>query len=165
MNLKIQAHRFRRRSRHLRQALGGVSTKAPCLHSRPINCFLGNLLSFLSKGGGLSSRDVHLLTIDYFPVPQKNSTSNTSRQVFHHDKASARLTGHDAGRKLDGPIRLSAYIADVDYAPPPSVNMTLLRVIIHSDATYSPLIRLSSPRTPVLPKAIPSRVPNSPIRP
>ena len=89
---------------------------------------------------------MHLLTIDSFPVPQKNSTSNSSQQALQHDKASVRRTGHDTGRN-DEPIRLSAYIADVDYAPPPSVNMTLLHVINHSDATRRLLIRLPSPRT------------------
>jgi hypothetical protein len=45
-------------------------------------------------------------------------------------------------------LSLSAYIADVDYAPPPSVNMLSLRVLTgYSDATHSPLIRLISPRT------------------
>jgi hypothetical protein len=87
--------------------------------------------------------------IDSFPVPRKNlsSTSNSPQQVLQHDKASTRRTGHDTGRNLDVPIRLSAYIADVDYVPPPSVNLLSLLILTgYSDATHSPLIRLISPR-------------------
>lgn len=75
---------------------------------------------------------MHLLTIDSVPLPRKNfpSTSSSSQQVPQHEKASgARRTGHDSGRDLDEPIRLSAYIADVNFAPLPLVNMISLRIL------------------------------------
>ena len=43
----------------------------------------------------------------------------------HEKEPGAPRTGHDSGRDLDEPIRLSAYIADVNFAPLPLVNMDL----------------------------------------
>lgn len=69
-------------------------TQNPPDQSAPTSGIGRNIRSFLSK------------------VPRKNlsSSSNSPQQVLPQDK----------GRNLDVPIRLSAYIADVDYIPPPS---------------------------------------------
>ena len=76
---------------------------------------------------------MHLLTIDSVLVVRKNipSTSSSSQEAPQPENASgARGSGHDSGRNLDEPTRLSAYIVDGDDAPLiPLVNVTSPRIL------------------------------------
>lgn len=50
--------------------------------------------------------------------------------MLQHDKAPTRRAGHDTGRSFMGaPVRLFAYMADVDYSFTPPVTMISLRIL------------------------------------